>query len=109
MTVTLSNTPTLGVPVVTVGWVMGMVAAFTTHTLLKKEDDNDQNSFINIDNVFIAYFVMLITIIIFGVRSIILYLSSSYAIAPSPLEHDDYASNLSNVSNDETISVVSKL
>ena len=55
MTVTLSNTSTFGVPVVTVAWLMGLVAALSAHALLKKEVDDDFNTFndfINIDNVF---------------------------------------------------------
>jgi len=110
MTVTLSNTSTFGVPVVTVAWLMGLVAALSAHALLKKEVDDDFstfNDFINIDNVFITYLVMLIIVAIFGCRSVILYLSSHYVIAPSPLEHDEFA-NL-DVSQDETISVVSAL
>ncbi len=110
MTVTLSNTSTFGVPVVTVAWVMGLVAAICAHALLKKDlddDFNDFNNFMNIDNVFITYLVMLITVVIFGCRSLMLYLSSHYVIAPSPLEHDEFA-NL-DVSKDETISVISAL
>ena len=90
MTVTLSNTSTFGVPVVTVAWLMGLVAATCAHALLKKDLDDDFNSFMNIDTVFIMYLVMLTIVVIFGCRSLILYLSSHYVIAPSPLEHDEF-------------------